>query len=152
MLGRLFKLLKATLMQRVSMRFRQLFLMSCLLLSGCASQSSKAVAKLDPEDFLFHMRECREARASTQDFDLLKRAKTVLSPLVVVMTGGLLAGPVLAANAGLETADHVNASNITVACGGAPKNMSEIAAEVALDAAIGVATGGVDVVGPLLAE
>jgi hypothetical protein len=30
--------------------------------------------------------------------------------------------------------------------------MSEIAAEVALDAAIGVATGGVDVVGPLLAE
>ena len=139
-------------MQRVSMRFRQLFLMSCLLLSGCASQSSKAVAKLDPEDFLFHMRECREARASTQDFDLLKRAKMVLSPLVVVVTGGLLAGPVLAANAGLETADHVNASSITVACGGAPKNMNEIATEVALDAAIGVATGGVNVVGPLLAE
>ena len=139
-------------MQRVSMRFRQLFLMSCLLLSGCASQSSKAVAKLDPEDFLFHMRECREARASTQDFDLLKRAKTVLSPLGVIVTGGLFTGPVLAANAGLETADHMNASNITVACGGAPKNMSEIAAEVALDAAIGVATGGVDVVGPLLAE
>ena len=134
------------------MRFRQLFLMSFLLLSGCASQSSKAVAKLDPEDFLYHTRQCSEARASTQDFDLLKRAKTVLSPLVVIVTGGLFTGPVLAANAGLETADHMNASDITVACGGAPKSMSEIATEVALDAAIGVATGGVNVVGPILGE
>lgn len=134
------------------MRCRQLFLLFCLFLSGCASQSSKAVAKLDPEDFLFHMRECREARASTQDFDLMKRAKTVLSPLVVLVTGGVFAVPVLAASAGLETADHVNASNITVACGGAPKNMSEIATEVALDAAMGVAAGGINVVGPLLAE
>ena len=139
-------------MQKVQMRLRQLFLISCLLFSGCASQSSKAVDKLDPEDFLFHMRECREARATTQDFDLLKRAKMVLNPLVVVMTGGLLGVPVLAANAGLETADHVNASNITVACGGAPKSMNEIATEVALDAAIGVATGSINVVGPLLRE
>ena len=139
-------------MQRVQMRLRRLFLISCLLLSGCASQSSKAVAKLDPEDFLFHMRECREARVSTQDFDLLKRAKMVLSPLLVVATGGLLAIPMVVANAGLETADHMNASNIMVACGGAPKSMSEIATEVGLDAAIGMATGTVSVVGPLLGE
>ena len=134
------------------MRLRQLFLIFCLLFSGCASQSSKAVAKLDPEDFLFHMRECREARASTQDFDLLKLAKMVLNPLVVVATGGLFTGPMVVANAGLETADHMNASNITVACGGAPKSMNEIATEVAFDAAIGVATGAVNVVGPLLGE
>ena len=134
------------------MRLRQLFLISCLFLSGCASQSSKTVANLDPETFEYHMRQCREARATSQNFDLLKRAKMVVSPLVVVATGGLFAGQVLAANAGLEAADHVNASNIAVACGGEPKNTNEIAAEVALDAAIGVTTGGVNAVGLLLTE
>jgi hypothetical protein len=129
------------------MRLWQLCLMSFLLLSGCASHSAKAIAKLDSEDLLFHTRDCREARANSEDFNFFKRVKMVVSPLVVVATGGLFAGPVLIANAGLETADHVNASNISVACGGVPKGVSEIAAEVALDAAVGVALGGVNAAG-----
>lgn len=64
------------------------------------------------------------------------------SPALVVVSGGLLAGPVLAANVGFDTADHVTASNISVACGGQPKTTKEIAVDVARGAAFGLTTSG----------
>jgi hypothetical protein len=57
------------------------------------------------------------------------------------VSGGLLL-PVLAANAGLDTVDHVDAAKMAENCGAQAQTNAEIATDVALGTAVGVATSG----------
>jgi hypothetical protein len=71
----------------------------------------------------------------------IKRARTIASPVLLFLSGGLLV-PVVAANAGLDTVDHVDAAKIAESCGAQAQSNVEIATDVALGAAVGVATSG----------
>ena len=90
-----------------------------------------------------HSRECREALKKVETHDTLKYSRTMLTPALVLVSGGLLALPVLAANLGLETYDQVDAANIAESCGGDVKSAGRIALEVGGTAAMGLVGGGV---------
>lgn len=64
----------------------------------------------------------------------------VASPALIVLSGGLLL-PLLAMNAGFDTADRMDASEMAMHCGGRAQKTSEIASDVAVGAALGVAAG-----------
>ena len=124
---------------------RKIFLLSALMVvSGCASHSAKTVATLDVGKSAYQTEICRTAMKDAQRQDDMRLVRMFASPALVVVSGGLLAGPVLAANVGFDTADHVTASNISVACGGQPKTTKEIAVDVARGAAFGLTTGGLN--------
>jgi len=115
-----------------------------IFLVACASQSSKTVASLDKSKSAFSSESCARAVETADRQEDIKLTRTVASPLLVVLSGGLLAIPVVAANVGLDVADNVNASDIAVACGGEAKSTKEIAVNVGRGAAMGLATGGLN--------
>jgi hypothetical protein len=115
-----------------------------VLLVSCASQSAKTVANLDKARPAFHSEKCATAVETADRQEDIKLSRTIASPLLVVLSGGLLAVPVVAANVGLDVADNVNASDISVACGGEGKSTKEIVVNVGRGAAMGLTTGGLN--------
>jgi hypothetical protein len=57
------------------------------------------------------------------------------------LSGGLLL-PVVAANAAIDTVDHVDAAKMAEHCGSTPQTKAEMATDVAVGAAVGVAASG----------
>ena len=111
------------------------------LLAGCASTSSKTFAKLDRDHPAFYSDACRTAADDTRLHDELKLARMIASPVALVLSGGVLLPAVIAANAGLDTADRIDASRMEIHCGGKGKTAGEIATGVVGGAALGLATG-----------
>ncbi|NBW00194.1 MAG: hypothetical protein EBR85_00500 [Betaproteobacteria bacterium] len=116
-------------------------LLSIALLSGCASTSSKTFSRLDRGHPAFHSDACRTAADDTRVHDELKLARMIASPVALVLSGGALLPAVIAANAGLDTADRIDASRMEIHCGGKGRSAGEIATEVVGGAALGIATG-----------
>ena len=110
-------------------------------MGGCASHSTKAALALDTNHPQFSSPQCKAALEQTGFQDGVKNARMVAGPTLVILSGGLLALPVLAAQAGLDTLDHPEASTIARHCGGKEKSNEEIAEEVATNAALGLAIG-----------
>ena len=110
-------------------------------LAGCASQSELTARKLDREHPKFTTQSCQDSLSAAETHRDLKKARTIASPVVLFLSGGLLL-PVVAANAGLDTVDHVDAAKIAEHCGSTPQTKSEMATDVAIGAAVGVATSG----------
>jgi hypothetical protein len=120
------------------------FFFSLLLLStlvGCASQSELTARRLDRDNPKFKTAGCQDSLSAAESHRDIKRARTVASPVLLLLSGGLLV-PVVAANAGLDTVDHVDAAKIAENCGAQAQTNTEIATDVALGAAVGVATSG----------
>jgi hypothetical protein len=115
-----------------------------VFLVACASQSSKTVASLDKSKSAFKSESCSKAVETVDRQEDIKLTRTVASPLLVVLSGGLLAVPVVAVNVGLDVADNVNASDIAVACGGEAKSTKEIVVNVGRGAAMSLTTGGLN--------
>lgn len=109
-------------------------------LAGCASTSAKTYAQLDRDHPSFHTDTCQEAIRYTEVHDDLKILRSIASPVVVWLPGGVLFPAVMAANVGLDTVDRVDASKLEVQCGGQGKTAGQIAEGVATDAALGLAT------------
>ena len=114
-----------------------------LFLVSCSSQSSKTVSALDKTNPAFKSEKCATALQTANKHEEIKRTRTFGSPLLVVLSGGVLALPVLASNIGMDVADNLNASDISVSCGGKAKSVKEIAANVGRGAAFGLAVGDV---------
>ncbi|MEN9794390.1 MAG: hypothetical protein RJA17_930 [Pseudomonadota bacterium] len=115
----------------------------CLVfLSGCASHSQRAVALLDSSKPEAQTTDCQSAVKKAEVQDTLKNTRVIAAPALVVLSGGLLALPVLAANLGLETYDQVDAATIAESCGGEVKNVERIALEIGGTAAMGLVSGG----------
>ena len=112
-------------------------------LSGCASHSSNAALFLDPDKAQYQTTDCQRALNDAQVHDDIKLTRMFVTPVAVFLSGGVLALPAIAANAGLDTADHLSASYISQACGGQSKSVEEIGTEVAKGVAIGVVVSGV---------
>jgi uncharacterized protein YceK len=121
-----------------------------VLISGCASTSSKTFSKLDRDHPAFHSDACRTAADDTRLHDELKLARMIASPVALVLSGGVLLPAVIAANAGLDTADRIDASRMEIHCGGKGKTAGEIATGVVGGAALGIVTGpAVNAVAPV---
>jgi len=120
------------------------FFFSLLLLSaiaGCASQSELTARRLDRDNPKYKTAGCQDSLSAAEAHRDIKKVRTIASPVLLFLSGGLLV-PVVAANAGLDTVDHVDAAKIAENCGAQAQSNSEIVTDVALGAAAGVATSG----------
>jgi hypothetical protein len=120
------------------------YLLSLLLLSvlaGCASQSELTARRLDRDNPKYKTAGCQDSLAAAEAHRDIKKARTIASPVLLFLSGGLLV-PVVAANAGLDTVDHVDAAKMAENCGAQAQSNAEIATDVALGTAVGVATSG----------
>lgn len=123
----------------------KLFLpLSAVFLVACASQSSKTVSTLDKSSAAYATEDCAKAIHTADTQENIKLGRTITSPLLAVLSGGILAVPIIAANIGFDVADNINASDIAVACGGESKSSKEIAVNVGRGAAMGLMTGGLN--------
>ena len=118
-----------------------------VLLAGCASESRVKVVNLDQSHQMYKTEGCQQAITNAKVYDDMKLARIVASPVAILLSGGTLLLPVLATNAGLETLDHMEASSISVSCGGPETSTEDMAMEVLKGAAIGLTTGTLNVDG-----
>jgi hypothetical protein len=122
--------------------YRQIFLWFILFnLMGCASQSSKAIAKLDDKSPDFSTGACQNARHNAWVHDQIKTHKFWASPAIVLLSGPVAAAPLFLANIGINTADHMKAAEITTQCGGSAPTQDAVMGGIALDTALGIAIG-----------
>ena len=112
-----------------------------LALAACTSQSRKTATHLDVSHERFSSRECQISQARAQLHDNIKLSRVVASPVAVLLSGGALFLPLLAVNAGLDAADHLDASDISVDCGGPETPNTEIAKEVLMGVGFGASVG-----------
>ncbi len=110
-------------------------------LTGCASQSELTAIQLDSNHPQYNSRSCQNSRAASERHKEAKIASMVATPALLLLSGGLLL-PVVAANAGLDAADRLDASTMAESCGGQGLSTSDIVKDVAIGASVGVATGG----------
>ena len=122
---------------------RQLLLIGALVLQGCASHSSTAVADLSGQSEAFNSTACQNARQNAWLHDDLKSIKTTAGPALLIIAGPVLLVPVLFANVGLSTADHLTANDIKTECGGRALSADQVTQSIALDAGMSVLTGAV---------
>jgi len=133
----------------MSLSCRQSVLLLCAVaaLAGCATESELAAIRVDRNDPKFASDACQRSLAASTVHTDLKTASMVASPALVLMSGGLLV-PVVAANAAMDYSDHVDASNLSVRCGGKGKSQAEIVERVSTRAMIGVASTVVPLAAP----
>ena len=121
---------------------RSILLAMCVLaLPGCMSYSSKAVAELDHESEAFTSAECQNSRQNAGIHDSLKNIKLVASSSLMLIAGPVMAIPVLFANVGLNTADHLKANEIKSNCGGQALSTEKLTQSIAVDTGLGLLTG-----------
>ncbi len=101
-----------------------------------------AAIRLDTSHPLYKSEACQQALSSVQNHKDAKSVSTVATPVLVLLSGGLLL-PVVAANAGMDTVDRIDASNLEMRCGGKGKSKEEITEKVLGGAALGIAGGAV---------
>ena len=122
---------------------RQMLVIGALVLQGCASHSSTAVADLSHLGEVFNSPACQNARQNAWLHDDLKTIKTMAGPALLIIAGPVLLVPVLFANVGLSTADHLTANDIKTECGGRALSADQVTQSIALDAGMSVLTGAV---------
>ena len=132
--------------------FRQIaVLVLTALLVGCASQSSKAIAKLDDKSPDFGTGPCQNARHNAWVHDELKTHKLWAAPALVLLSGPAAVAPLFLANVGINTADHMKAADITTQCGGTAPTQEAMIGSIAVDTAVGLAIGAAIPVGSSVA-
>ena len=120
-----------------------ILLVASQLLGACASHSSKAIAKLDSGSPEFSSAACQNARQNAWLYDEAQINKLWAGPSVFFLAGPIAVLPVLATNIGLNSADHLQANDISTQCGGQPLTQKALSQNIALDATISVAVGGI---------
>ena len=109
-------------------------------LGGCASQSELTALRLNPDHPKYRSEACQNSIEGSTVHRDIKSVTMVATPVLLVVSGGLML-PLLAANAGLDAADRIDASNMATRCGSRGESGSEIAGSVATGAVLGAATG-----------
>jgi hypothetical protein len=117
---------------------------AALVLTGCASQSARVAKLLDTEHADFQSNSCKGALASVNTHETIKTSRLIAGPTLIVLSGGLLALPVIATNAALDTYDQVDAAKIKSACAGQQTSDLEIAGNVAQNSALSLVAQGLE--------
>ncbi len=115
--------------------------LACVALGGCTSTARKTAVNLDTAHPRYASRECQMAMSRAQWQDRIKHTRMLASPVAVLLSGGAWLLPVLALNAGLDTVDHLEASDISVDCGGPETPNADIAKEVLMGVGFGLGAG-----------
>ena len=110
---------------------------AAVVVAACASESELVAIRLDTSHPLYLSEACQQSLAKVESHKTVKQVSTLATPLLVVLSAGLLI-PVVAANAGLETVDQVDASDLASRCGGKGKSRVEVAGRVVQGAALGM--------------
>ncbi len=121
-------------------------IITCLIISGCASQTAKMAHKIDndKESNFYESREterCTERLAYTDNEDLIFNTRIIATPIIGFL--GILAAPaLLVANMSLDVNDRLSASKLSEDCGGVPIDTTKIAGDVAVNGTIGLVLQG----------
>jgi len=115
--------------------------LACLTLAACTSTSRATVRALDAQKPQFATEDCQHAIRSTEVHEDLYIGRVIATPVLVILTAGAAAPLLLGGNVALDTADRVDAANMSETCGGPGKTAGEIATDVAGNVALGAATG-----------
>lgn len=110
-------------------------------LGACTSYSRKTSVNLDTTHPRYASRECQMAMSRAQLHDDIKQSRAIASPVAVLLSGGAWFLPMLAVNAGLDTVDHLEASDISVYCGGPETPNTDIAKDVLMGVGFGLGVG-----------
>jgi hypothetical protein len=92
---------------------------------------------------VFATAECQNSRQNAGIHDNLKNIKLAASSSLMLIAGPVMAIPVLFANVGLNTADHISANEIKSNCGGQPLTNEKVTRSIAVDTGLGLLTGSV---------
>ena len=117
---------------------------AALVMTGCASQSARVAKSLDTEHADFQSHSCKGALASVSTHETIKISRLIAGPTLIVLSGGLLALPVIATNAALDTYDQVDAAKIKSTCAGQQTSDLEIAGNVAQNSALSLVAQGLE--------
>lgn len=117
---------------------------AALVTTGCASQSARVAKSLDTEHADFQSHSCKDALASVSTHETIKTSRLIAGPTLIVLSGGLLALPVIATNAALDTYDQVDAAKIKSTCAGQQTSDLEIAGNVAQNSALSLVAQGLE--------
>ncbi|MFZ9244477.1 MAG: hypothetical protein ACO22S_05170, partial [Burkholderiaceae bacterium] len=115
-----------------------------VVLTGCASQSGRVAKSLDTEHADYQSNSCMGALASVDTHETIKTSRLIAGPTLIVLSGGLLALPVIATNAALDTYDQVDAAKIKSACAGQQTSDLEIAGNIAQNSALSLVARGLE--------
>lgn len=125
----------------VRSQLNAVFLVGLLCLSGCASQTRKAVQSLDQGQAAYVNPVCESARRLAPMHDDIKLTRSLASPGVLLMGGAPVLLPMLAINMGLDTWDRLDASSVNQSCGGHRTPMLNVLEDVVLGAGFDLFTG-----------
>ncbi len=109
-------------------------------LCSCASESELTAIRLDTSHPLYASESCQQSLNAARIHQDAKLARSITTPVLVLLSGGLLL-PMVGANVVLDTADRIDASNLATRCGGKGKTANQIAEGVVQGAAFGLVTG-----------
>ena len=112
------------------------------ILSGCASYSKQAAEGLDKGHEKYASKDCQEKLATVSTQENIKTTQMVLMPTLAIVSGGVLAIPILATNVTLGYQDNHNSSEIRSSCNGNPKTDNEIAGDTLINSLVNFATAG----------
>ena len=120
-------------------------ILSMFVLISCASETAKMAHKINHDkDYIFYKKssvKCRNAINRTDEEDVIFNSRIVATPIIGIL--GIFAAPaVLAANVALDARDRINASNLSVFCGGNGIKNEKIAGDVLINGSIGLVLQG----------
>lgn len=127
------------------MKFASWGVVLLVVLSGCASQSQKTLAGLDPSKPEYASEACEHMRQKVWIHQDLKHAKAVGSGAAMLLLGPVSFVPVLMGNVGLSVADHSDANQVAMACGGTPRGALQTTGDVFLENSLNFITRGASV-------
>ena len=111
------------------------------LCSGCASHSSKMIAKLQDKNPQFATAACQHARQNAGVHDEVQNAKLWVGPSVLLLAGPMAIVPVFLSGVGFNTMDQMQANDIAKNCGGTAVSQQAVAQSVAVDSALSLGMG-----------
>lgn len=114
-----------------------LLVVACSLVA-CASNTRTMADSISPETQQFKTPACQRSFQLAEMHDDIKMSRTIVTPTLLVLSGGTLFFPLLGINIGLDALDHLDASHVSKACGGFATPSENILEKVLLGAGFGI--------------
>ncbi len=120
-----------------------LFVVWGLSLSGCASHTRSMADSISPQDPQYQAAACQRSFELAPLHDDIKLTRSIATPSLLLLTGGVYLLPLLGINIGLDALDQLDASHVSKACGGLGTPAKNILERVVLGAGFSLFTGNV---------
>lgn len=110
-------------------------------LNGCASHTRSMADSINPMTPQFKEPACQRSFGLAPLHDEIKLTRSIVTPSLLLLTGGGFLLPLLGLNMSLDAVDHFDASYVSKVCGGMPTPNLNIFEKVVLGAGFGLFTG-----------